>query len=44
MSKRKALEPQNQIQFDTYDKDGGVILGPYSSYIYRSDPRHLIFY
>ncbi len=37
------LEPQNQIQFDTYNERGGVILGPYSSHIYRSDPRHLSF-
>jgi 2-polyprenyl-3-methyl-5-hydroxy-6-metoxy-1,4-benzoquinol methylase len=42
MSKR-AFEPQNQIQFDTYDKKGGVTLGPYSSHIYRNDPRHLSF-
>ncbi|MEI6260701.1 MAG: class I SAM-dependent methyltransferase [Deltaproteobacteria bacterium] len=38
-----AVEPQNQIQFDTYDEKGGVVLGPYSSHIYRSDPRHLSF-
>lgn len=38
-----AFEPQNQIQFDTYNERGGVILGPYSSHIYRSDPRHLSF-
>ncbi len=40
---KRTFEPQNQIQFDTYDKKGGVILGPYSSHIYRSDPRHLSF-
>lgn len=38
-----AFESQNQIQFDTYYEKGGVILGPYSSHIYRSDPRHLSF-
>lgn len=40
---KKALEPQNQNQFDTYYDRGGVVLGPYSSHIYRSDPRHLSF-
>lgn len=40
---KTALESQNQIQFDTYSERGGVVLGPYSSHIYRSDPRHLSF-
>lgn len=43
MSKKIANEPQNQIQFDNYYKNGGVILGPYSSHIWRNDPRHLCF-
>lgn len=43
MSNKIAFEPQNQIQFDTYNERGGVILGPYSSHIYRGDPRHLSF-
>jgi 2-polyprenyl-3-methyl-5-hydroxy-6-metoxy-1,4-benzoquinol methylase len=38
-----AKEPQNQEQFDTYTKQGGVILGPYTSHIWRTDPRHLCF-
>lgn len=43
MSERIAKESQNQIQFDTYYESGGVILGPYSSHIWRSDPKHLLF-
>lgn len=43
MSKRISKEPQNQVQFDTYYESGGVILGPYSSHIWRSDPKHLLF-
>ena len=38
-----AKEPQNQIQFDNYSKSGGVTLGPYSSHIWRNDPKHLSF-
>lgn len=42
--KRKAAkELQNQFQMDAYFKRGGVKLGPWSSHIYRSDPRHLGF-
>lgn len=45
MQARKLLanEPQNQVQFDTYHEKGGVILGPYTSHIWRSDPRHMCF-
>jgi len=43
MAGRKAYEPQNQSQFDTYNGRGGVVLGPYSSHIWRDDPRHLCF-
>lgn len=38
-----AKESQNQIQFDTYTKKGGIKLGPYSSHIWRTDPKHLSF-
>src|SRR3972149_8221555 len=38
----KAKEPQNQIQFDQYEKTP-VVLGPYTSYIWRNDPKHLAF-
>ncbi len=43
MSGRMANEPQNQIQFDNYNSRGGVVLGPYTSHIWRNDPRHLCF-
>lgn len=38
-----AKEKQNQVQFDRYYKEGGVCLGPYTSHIWRHDPRHLGF-
>ncbi len=38
-----AKEPQNQNQFDTYFSEGGVVLGPYTSHIWRNDPRHMCF-
>jgi len=38
-----AKESQNQIQFDTYREKGGVVLGPYTSHIWRADPRHMCF-
>ena len=38
-----AKEKQNQTQFDTYQKKGGIILGPYTSHIWRTDPKHLSF-
>ena len=38
-----AKEPQNQIQFDAYKTKGGIKLGPYTSHIWRSDPKHLSF-
>jgi len=43
MPKKLANEPQNQIQFDTYYSQGGVVLGPYTSHIWRHDPKHLGF-
>jgi len=36
-------ERQNQPQIDMYNEKGPVQLGPWSSHIYRSDPRHLLF-
>ncbi|MBI5741880.1 MAG: class I SAM-dependent methyltransferase [Nitrospirae bacterium] len=39
----RTKEPQNQEQIDTYAEDGPVRLGPWSSHIWRSDPRHLGF-
>lgn len=38
----KAKEAQNQVQFDQYNADP-VVLGPYTSYIWRQDPKHLSF-
>lgn len=38
----KAKEAQNQIQFDQYNADP-VVLGPYTSYMWRNDPKHLAF-
>lgn len=45
MQKKDAIakESQNQVQFDTYQQKGGVVLGPYTSHIWRQDPRHLCF-
>jgi len=43
MNRRKTKEPQNQIQIDTYREKGPVQLGPWTSHIWRNDPRHLGF-
>lgn len=43
MSQRVAKEAQNQAQLDTYEGQGPVQLGPWTSHIWRSDPRHLGF-
>lgn len=43
MPKRKAKERQNQIQIDTYHAKGGARMGPWTSHIWRTDPRHLGF-
>jgi len=43
VKKRKTKEPQNQMQIDAYQDRGPVQLGPWTSYIWRSDPRHLAF-
>jgi 2-polyprenyl-3-methyl-5-hydroxy-6-metoxy-1,4-benzoquinol methylase len=42
-SKRIAKEPQNQSQFDSYEKKP-VVLGPYTSFMWRNDPKHLAFF
>ncbi len=39
----KTIETQNQFQIDDYKRLGPVTLGPWTSHIYRSDPRHLSF-
>lgn len=38
----KAREPQNQIQFDEYRRQPAS-LGPYTTFLWRRDPRHLGF-
>ena len=43
MKPRKTKEPQNQIELDTYQERGPVQLGPWTSHIWRTDPRHLGF-
>lgn len=44
MSTQQELQqPHNQILFDEYYEQGPVQLGPYSSYTWRHDPRHLLF-
>ncbi len=39
---KKAKEFQNQIQFDEYEEEP-VVLGPYTSFMWRRDPKHLGF-
>ena len=43
MKDRKVYEPQVQIQLDEYCEKKGVVLGPYTSHIWRDDPKHLLF-
>lgn len=38
-----AKEPQNQIQLDNYFSSPPKPMGPWTSHIWRSDPRHLAF-
>jgi cyclopropane fatty-acyl-phospholipid synthase-like methyltransferase len=41
--KTVAKESQNQVQFDNYHSKGGVVLGPYTTHMWREDPRKLCF-
>ncbi len=43
MKNKKVYEPQVQIQINEYHKKKGVVLGPYTSHIWRDDPKHLLF-
>lgn len=43
MEQKKTKESQNQIQIDLYRQKGSVRLGPWASYIWRNDPKHLGF-
>lgn len=39
----KTKEPQNQSQYDNYNAQGSVELGVWTSHIWRTDPKHLLF-
>ncbi|MCG3175098.1 MAG: Ubiquinone biosynthesis O-methyltransferase [Candidatus Omnitrophica bacterium] len=43
MTRARTKESQNQSQWDAYTERGGTTLGPWSSNIWRHDPRHLGF-
>jgi 2-polyprenyl-3-methyl-5-hydroxy-6-metoxy-1,4-benzoquinol methylase len=43
MKNKKVYEPQVQLQINDYHKKKGVVLGPYTSHIWRDDPKHLLF-
>jgi 2-polyprenyl-3-methyl-5-hydroxy-6-metoxy-1,4-benzoquinol methylase len=43
MNKKETKEPQNQKQIDTFFQKGAVKMGPWTSHIWRNDPRHLCF-
>ncbi|MFQ5740316.1 MAG: class I SAM-dependent methyltransferase [Acidobacteriota bacterium] len=43
MRGRTTKEPQNQEQIDAYQARGPVRLGPWSSHLWRTDPKHLGF-
>ncbi|MEE3348392.1 MAG: methyltransferase domain-containing protein [Nitrospinota bacterium] len=43
METKKTKEPQCQIEYDSYLTQGPVKLGAWTSWIWRSDPKHLSF-
>lgn len=43
MNKGKTKESQNQMQIDNFFQKGAVKMGPWTSHIWRNDPRHLCF-
>lgn len=43
MAEPETREPQNQPQIDAYRAAGPAAMGPWTSHIWRSDPRHLAF-
>ena len=43
MTEKISKELQNQSQFDVYTQRGPVTMGPWTSHIWRTDPRHLGF-
>ena len=43
MTEAKTKETQNQSQIDDFDRLGPVTMGPWTSHIWRHDPRHIGF-
>jgi 2-polyprenyl-3-methyl-5-hydroxy-6-metoxy-1,4-benzoquinol methylase len=43
MSDMKTKEPQNQSQIEDYHRLGPATMGPWTSHIWREDPRHMCF-
>ena len=43
METKKTKEPQCQIEYDSYLTQGPVKLCAWTSWIWRSDPKHLSF-
>jgi len=43
MKKKSLIQSYDQFLFDEYQTTRGVRLGPYASYAWRYDPRHLLF-
>lgn len=43
MSESQTKEPQNQSQIEEYKRLGPSTLGPWTSHIWRHDPRHMCF-
>jgi len=43
MKNKTVYEPQVRLQINEYKTRKGVALGPYTSYIWRHDPKHLLF-
>ena len=41
--KKYTKEKPNQVEYDDYLNKGPYKMGPWTSWIYRSDPRHLVF-
>jgi len=43
MSEAQTKEPQNQSQIEDFKRLGPATLGPWTSHIWRQDPRHMCF-
>lgn len=43
MERYVTKEPQNQVQIENYRQQGPATMGPWTSHIWRTDPRHLLF-